>query len=39
VQIDTNDSKYDIIYLYPKYWGLVNWSWEEASKEAPFNMW
>ena len=39
VQVDTNDSKYDIIYLSPKYWGLVNESWEEASKEAPFNMW
>jgi DNA-binding MarR family transcriptional regulator len=39
VQIDTNDSGYDIIYLYPKYWGLVNESWEEASKEAPFNGW
>ena len=39
VQIEANDSKYDIIYLYPKYWGLVNESWEEASKEAPFNMW
>jgi len=39
VQIDTNDSKYDIINLRTKYWGLVNESWEEASKEAPFNMW
>ena len=39
VQVEANDSKYDIIYLYPKYWGLVNESWEEASKEAPFNMW
>jgi hypothetical protein len=39
VQVEANDSKYDIIYLYPKYWGLVNESWEEASKEAPFNGW
>jgi len=28
VQVEANDSKYDIIYLYPKYWGLVNESWD-----------
>jgi hypothetical protein len=40
VFIETNDSNYDIINLYPKYWGLVGKeSWVDASKEAPFNMW
>jgi DNA-binding MarR family transcriptional regulator len=33
VSIDRNGSGYDIIYLYPKYWGLVNESWAEAAKD------
>jgi DNA-binding MarR family transcriptional regulator len=32
VQIDTNDSGYDIIYLNTKYWPLVNENWAEESK-------
>jgi DNA-binding MarR family transcriptional regulator len=32
VQIDTNDSGYDIIYLNTKYWPLVNENWGEESK-------
>jgi DNA-binding MarR family transcriptional regulator len=39
VQIDTNDSGYDIIYLNTKYWPLVNENWAEESKEAQFNGW
>jgi predicted DNA-binding transcriptional regulator len=31
VQIDTNDSGYDIIYLRTEYWPLVNENWAEAS--------
>jgi predicted transcriptional regulator len=32
IQIETNDSGYDIIYLNTKYWPLVNESWAEESK-------
>jgi predicted transcriptional regulator len=32
VQIETNDSGYDIIYLDTKYWSLVNESWAEEAK-------
>jgi predicted DNA-binding transcriptional regulator len=32
VQIETNDSGYDIIYLNTKYWPLVNENWAEESK-------
>jgi len=32
VQIETNDSGYDIIYLNTPYWALVNENWAEESK-------
>ena len=32
VQIDTNDSGYDIIYLNKSHWALVNESWAEEAK-------
>jgi predicted DNA-binding transcriptional regulator len=32
VQIETNDSGYDIIYLDTKYWPLVNENWAEEAK-------
>jgi predicted DNA-binding transcriptional regulator len=32
IQIETNDSGYDIIYLNTKYWPLVNENWAEESK-------
>lgn len=32
VQIDTNDSGYDIIYLNTQYWALVNENWAEEAK-------
>jgi predicted DNA-binding transcriptional regulator len=32
VQVETNDSGYDIIYLDTKYWPLVNENWAEEAK-------
>jgi DNA-binding MarR family transcriptional regulator len=38
VEVYTNDSGYDIIYLRTEYWGLVNEHWDMAANHPSLDM-